>query len=715
MLITLDHPLSQLVVLNLFINQNYELDYVVECSKSLIEKSGEPSFEYCSSIVDRHSQLVISHLWQGQLQTFRLVSDNTSDHSFQFDSRSSQIDHNVILSMCFINNDHLSNLPTLCRLISSPDYEGPLILLEEFEFMDDHLDLGKCFLKIETDCQSPQFIIPVNNNSLLVIGSYTCEWFEISTNTFQKSKSNRRKSKAPVKVLKKEECRCISKSVPFAKPKSYDTLNEDNRNILLGDEIGDLYYIKLVNSNRDDSIDDIHINKLGFSSISSTITYLGDGLTFVGSTNEDSKVLKLGNEEIEEMESFVNLSPLNDFSLVHSEGIQGKLVACCGSNRNGKLRVITSGIGLIDKFEIDLPNVKGVWVVNNNIVIVSLPTITKLFSIPNQDFDSFDELPDDVYSDINRDDITLEVHLFDGFKLHVYQSQSYVVIDVNSGKSLNKQVETEIENVYINKYNNNGSLILTNQEVFNVNIDGNKFINDALVGGYIVDFATVDTLFAFTTDSGTKINISDKNNLDFKFSCNLPIEISPIKSMIFEKQDERYILLAGSVNGGIISYLFEVNTDTPTIQTAIVGSTPVKFNKVNNGLIFALCDVPSIITIEDGRLRISSMNIRNVNYITSYKDIDEDDIYVVALNSCLKISKLQSTQKLHVKTFEMGLDCPKHIAYFEHEQYYILGCVRTEVHENKTLYESSSCIKLLDLNYQGELYIYLECIIKISF
>ena len=85
------------------------------------------------------------------------------------------------------------------------------------------------------------------------------------------------------------------------------------------------------------SVRDIKIELLGEVSIPECVTYLDNGVVFIGSRLGDSQVVKLNVKPDENgsyvsvMETFTNLAPIVDMTIVDLDRQgQGQLVTCSG-------------------------------------------------------------------------------------------------------------------------------------------------------------------------------------------------------------------------------------------------------------------------------------------------------------------------------------------------------------------------------------------------
>jgi len=65
---------------------------------------------------------------------------------------------------------------------------------------------------------------------------------------------------------------------------------------------------------------------------------------------------------VEVLDSFTSLAPILDFAVQDMDRAgQGQLVMCCGTLRDGSLRVVRNGIGLNELNCVELAGIRGVW------------------------------------------------------------------------------------------------------------------------------------------------------------------------------------------------------------------------------------------------------------------------------------------------------------------------------------------------------------------
>lgn len=602
LLLTLDHPQAQLVILSLSY-ENGVIRHIVECTKMLVETTGEPSYEYCNSIVDKSTKIGVSHLWQGQLHAFKLSYDDRRKTHI-IDGRNSQIDHSVVLSMAFLATDK-DEKPTLCRLVQSADVDNPLLVFEHLICKEDYVDISQTVLRIETQCPSAQKIVAVEGKkrAVLVIGAFGCEYYEIPKKDL---KGVRRKSSTTVTSPQVVDMEHLSVKSPMAAVRGYTAVNDSCTAWLVGDEKGDIYYISISNF--------LEITLVGNSSVASTLQHLGSGFLFLGSQNEDSKLLVVQTNPVRivELENYTNLAPVSDMALTHPDGIQGQLVVCSGSNKAGKLRVVTTGIGLCDIYQVGLgDSISNVFILGSHLLVSYLST-TKIYDIPNGLYGTFDESV--AYQDVRRDMPTLSV-VSSGGRHGIYQSNLLTIFDDNG--NLVERKETEIDFVSVSE--DLESVLVVGVEGLVLHQKGQRrcviqwvssLMFDILCRNlhkpeYAATYAILDdNHIVYTTWTDYSVNIVDSRSNELIYSCKSRDD-TPLLSLLVENK----VVLAGSADGSLYAFRFDEHLKSVDIQTVAIGSTPVCLTRSNDGLIFALCDVPSIVTLDNTRLRYSSINI----------------------------------------------------------------------------------------------------------
>ena len=144
--------------------------------------------------------------------------------------------------------------------------------------------------------------------------------------------------------------------------------------------------------------------RLGVTSGASTLSYLDNGVVFVGSLGGDSQLVELTKEPQEEdkshvkvLESWPNLGPIVDLAVVDLERQgqgQGQVVTCSGICKDGSLRIIRNGIGINETATIELPGMKGIWSMKSDaadefdtFLVVTFVAETRVLAITDDELD----------------------------------------------------------------------------------------------------------------------------------------------------------------------------------------------------------------------------------------------------------------------------------------------------------------------------------------
>jgi DNA damage-binding protein 1 len=149
---------------------------------------------------------------------------------------------------------------------------------------------------------------------------------------------------------------------------TYCQIDADGSRYLLGDIRGDLFVLVLLKEGPTGTVCGLAFDYVGSVSIPETLTYLDNGVFFVGSAFGDSQLIKLlpaPNENgsyVQVLDTYLNIGPVIDMCVVESDRQgQCQLVTCSGAFKDGSVRVIRSGIGIHEQASVEIPGIKGLW------------------------------------------------------------------------------------------------------------------------------------------------------------------------------------------------------------------------------------------------------------------------------------------------------------------------------------------------------------------
>jgi len=134
---------------------------------------------------------------------------------------------------------------------------------------------------------------------------------------------------------------------------------------LLGDEFGQLHVLTITDQ-------DMSLDTLGSSVLTSALVYLKPNLIFCGSQLGDSQLLQLfvnnsgksnsvkedSNSALSLLQEYINLGPILDLDWVETTPQQHSVVTASGSSISGSLRLVRNGIGMKEFASVELPGIQ---------------------------------------------------------------------------------------------------------------------------------------------------------------------------------------------------------------------------------------------------------------------------------------------------------------------------------------------------------------------
>ena len=185
----------------------------------------------------------------------------------------------------------------------------------------------------------------------------------------------------------------------------YALIDPNGLRYLLSNTIGHLYIMIIIYEEGSNltKVTDLRFETLGETAIADNITYIDNGVIFIGSKLGDSQLIKLVDSPkengtfIDTLETYTNLGPILDMLIVDIEKQgQGQLITCSGGHRNGSLRIIRSGIGIHEMANVELSGIKALWAIkifneeNDDHLVLSFYGYTKIFSFSGEEFEDLE-------------------------------------------------------------------------------------------------------------------------------------------------------------------------------------------------------------------------------------------------------------------------------------------------------------------------------------
>lgn len=504
----------------------------------------------------------------------------------------------------------------------------------------------------------------------------------------------------------------------------------DERHYFLADEYGKMHLLTIHTEGVE--VTDMETTLLGKTSRASCLVYM-DNMLFVGSHYGDSQLFRVDLGEntqaghyLQLTQVFHNVAPVLDFAVMdmgnregdsqlgnaYSSG-QARIVTGSGVYKDGSLRSVRSGVGLEDiGILAEVQDVRGVFSLKSHgaekvdALVVSFLTETRIFK-----FDAVGEVE--------------EVEAFEGLSL---EDQTLLVVDLANGRRLQVTTTAAIltdpeTSMVVSKWTPSGDTITAasaNSKWILLSVDGKSLVSLAIEKDLVVSatknfgekdqvacvhasphLVNVGVVGFFTTGN---ISIVDLASLDPRKgeslrktddNASIPRDIVLVQTLMPDMSGPT--LFVSMEDGNVVTFNVSPDLTLSGRKSVIIGTQQARFHLMPRpgGLanIFATTENPSLIYGSEGRIVFSAVTAEDATYVCDFNAEAYPDCVVVATESAIKISKIDTERRTHVRPLDMH-ETVRRIAYSAKEQVFGLGCIKREVVHGEEIVTSS--FKLVD-------------------
>jgi len=504
------------------------------------------------------------------------------------------------------------------------------------------------------------------------------------------------------------------KSIPinFACFKAVGQIDANGSRWLLGDHQGLLYALVLSSAGGD--VTGLALEKLGRTSQASTLSYLDNGVVFVGSSFGDSQLVRLLTEPeegsfVKEVERYSNLGPIVDFVVVDLERQgQGQVVTCSGAYKDGSLRIVRNGIGINDQASLALQGIKGMWALRSGgahatHLVLSFISETRVLAMLD------DELGEVELPGFDADAAT--VHCSNLGEAHVLQATAsglrLVAVD---GMALLHEWRApaghEISMACVDA--RHVLLATTGKQLFLFALDeGGGRLHEVATATMAQDIACVAlwSQFASTHPSATDPSAMDDSSGDAAGAMSLaavglwtdlsvrlllvptlaelivePLGVDVVpRSLLFATLEARDYLLCALGDGRLMSFCVTAAAqgDQPSLgerKVVSLGTQPVsltRFWSKGTPHVFACSDRPAVVHSANQKLLYSNVNVKEVTHMAPFHSEAFPECLAIASEDGLVIGTIDDIQKLHIRTVPLG-EQPRRLCHVETRRLFAL-------------------------------------------
>lgn len=481
----------------------------------------------------------------------------------------------------------------------------------------------------------------------------------------------------------------------------YGAVGDDGSRFLLADQYGSLYVVALQTEGKE--VLDVYLEVLGQTSIASCLSYLDNGVVFVGSTFGDSQLIKLNSKRdetgsyIEILDSYVNIGPIIDFCVMDLDRQgQGQIVTCSGADKDGSLRVIRNGIGINEQASAELPGIKGMWALRESLVSeydkylvqsylseIRIMTIGDTDEMEEVEMEAFLNVKTlycrNVYGygwlqvtetevriiDANTSNVCSQWYPPPSTRITVASANPTQILLATSSKLLiyleivdnqlmektRKQMEFEIACIDLSPcLNESNPLAFTkSSQAMDESMDDSIVSRDAHALSTILC-----AIGLWTSSSVCMLSLPSLEELS-KETFDKDLLPRSVLCALFE--DSSY-LLVGLGDGSLVTCQLDRTLGTLSERKRVsLGTQPISlsaFWSKDKLHVFASCDRPTVIYYNKKKLLYSNVNAKEVAVMSTFHSEVFPECLALASASELTIGTVDDIQKLHIQSFRLN-------------------------------------------------------------
>uniref|UniRef100_A0A2Z5TRE2 Putative DNA damage-binding protein 1 n=1 Tax=Reticulitermes speratus TaxID=60591 RepID=A0A2Z5TRE2_9NEOP len=657
------------------VGEGDNLEIITKAHGNVADRIGKPSETGIIAVIDPEARVIGLRLYDGLFKIIPLEKDNSELKASSIRMEELQVQ----------DLDFLHGCPNPTIILIHQDLNGRHVKTHEISLRD------KEFVKIpwkqdnvETEAS---MVIPVPEPlcGAIIIGQESILYHDGSTYV----------AVAPP-VIKQSTIVC------------YAQVDSNGARYLLGDMAGHLFMLFLEQEEKMDgtlTVKDLKVECLGEISIPECITYLDNGVLFIGSRLGDSQLIKLnvkqdeGGSYVSTMETFTNLAPIVDMVVVDLERQgQGQLVTCSGAYKEGSLRIIRNGIGIQEHASIDLPGIKGMWALRiatsskfDNTLVLAFVGQTRVLTLNGEEVEETD-IPGFV-----SDQQSFFCGNVDHDQIIQVTPLSARLISMDTKQLIHEWKPPSEKTISVVACNVSQVLCAAGSALYYLEICENQLVQKGQVTleheVACLDVtplqensnkAEIVAVGLWTDISARILRLPGLEEVNREF---LGGEIIPRSILMTCFEGINYLLCALG-DGSMFYFTLGKQTGLLTDKKKVtLGTQPTMlrtFRSLSTTNVFACSDRPTVIYSSNHKLVFSNVNLKEVNHMCSLNAEAYPDSLALATDSTVTIGTIDEIQKLHIRTVPLG-ESPRRIAYQETSQTFGVITMRIDIQDSAGL------------------------------
>ncbi|EER38574.1 DNA damage-binding protein 1a [Histoplasma capsulatum H143] len=481
---------------------------------------------------------------------------------------------------------------------------GIVAVLKGLDLLKEELEMGASFL----------VPVPAPLGGLLVLGETSIRYLDDASNE------------------------CISQ--PLKEATIFVAWEQvDGQRWLLADDYGRLFFLMLV-LDTDNAVQSWKLDLLGDIPRASVLVYMGGGITFIGSHQGDSELIRITEGSFEVIQTFANIAPILDFTIMDLGGRaigesqthefssgQARIVTGSGAFNDGSLRSVRSGVGMEEVG-----------------VLGAMKHITDLWALRVACPQEFSD--------------TLLVSFVDETRVFYFTPDG--------------EVEEKEEFMGLGLAEMAISTLLGEKD----------FGVDTQVSGVTVTTSPARACILCLPQTA-EVVVMSLPDLAIRRSTSLgePGDAVPRSVLVAEVlPNNPATLFVSMADGSVFSFSFNSEDFSLTSMSKLtLGSEQPSFKKLPRGdglyNVFATCEQPSLIYAVEGRIVYSAVNSDQASRICHFNSEAYPGSIALATPSELKITLVDAERTTQIQTLEVG-ETVRRVAYSAPERAFGIGTIK---------------------------------------
>ncbi|XP_059618303.1 DNA damage-binding protein 1 [Phlebotomus argentipes] len=658
---------------------NGELEILTKAHGNVADRVGKPAETGILAVIDPKARVIGMRLYEGLFKIIPLDKETN-----ELKATSIRLEDMHVQDLEFLYG---CTNPTL--IVIHQDLNGRHIKTHEINLRDK--EFMKVAWKQENVETEASMLIPVPTplGGAIVIGQESIVYHD----------GNNYVAVAPP-IIKQSTINC------------YCRVDSKGLRYLLGNMMGNLFMLFLEteeNAKKNLYVKDLKVDLLGEISIPECITYLDNGVLFIGSRHGDSQLVKLNTVADENgayvvpMETFTNLGPITDICIVDLERQgQGQMITCSGSFKEGSLRIIRNGIGIQEHACIDLPGIKGLWALKvgiddnpyDNTLVLAFVGHTRVLTLTGEEVEETE-----IHGFLSDQQTFYCGNVAFGQIIQVTPVTARLV-QAHSRTLLSEWKPPGDRRIGVVACNYCQLVCASACDVYYIEVCEGALVQKAQVTlDYEVACLDISPLEERQTRAdliavGLWTDISacvfKLPNLELLHTEKLGGEIIPRSILMTAFEGYTYLLCA--LGDGSMFY-FALSTSTGALsekKKVTLGTQPTilkTFRSLSTTNVFACSDRPTVIYSSNHKLVFSNVNLKEVNHMCSLNAEAYPDSLALATKNSVILGTIDEIQKLHIRTVPLG-ETPRRIAYQEASQTFGVITLRMDIQDSSGLIPS---------------------------